>query len=142
MRMCARFAQLSAAHRRAIAIAQGVCLVCLWGTVYDKEVCPDCGGQDVGMEKTSVDSDSHRKVGSDSAAVAIGSRREGPHFFECKMQLVLIKRNSLVGVVKGKSICISFDYEAEHSIVSSSLVKKEELETYPIDPVMIKLPIG
>jgi hypothetical protein len=48
---CAKFAQLSAVHRRVIAIARGICLICLKGTVRKDEVCRECGRNNGGAGK-------------------------------------------------------------------------------------------
>jgi hypothetical protein len=45
---CAKFTQLLATHRHAIAITQRVCLICCLGAVEEDEVCLGCGGDDEG----------------------------------------------------------------------------------------------
>jgi hypothetical protein len=67
---------------------------------------------------------------------------EEQDFYECKIKTVLLKRDLAKGMVKSRNICVTFDIETEHRLVSNTLVKEEELQFFPTDPVTVMLPIG
>ncbi len=70
------------------------------------------------------------------------SAEDDQNFYECKVQTEAVKLNPGPGEETVKDITVVFDHEAEHTLVCNTWLQGMWLEVYPIEPVMVTMPVG
>jgi hypothetical protein len=129
---------MSAEHRTAIEIAEGVCL-----DSRAQEVRADgkCGRW--GMSSTHAPEPVLPAVQKPRPAWTLVKKAgEGQDFYECVALSEVARRNPGPKEARIKEIAILFDYEAEHTLVYNRWLADIDVEVLPTAPVTVTSSLG